>query len=122
MVLQGLAFAQQPLDQIIAEIFPSFQVHWQGSGAFCEGDGIQQRRRRQSVHQQVEIGMAAEAIIENGTEQMHGANLRSSLAHRCSRLGALSKAFLASLLQLLAIRREALPPILLGVNGHGFAP
>ena len=38
---EGLAFAQKPLDQIIAEIFPPFQVHWQGSGAFGNGDGIQ---------------------------------------------------------------------------------
>ncbi|NCW73305.1 MAG: hypothetical protein EBW06_01760 [Gammaproteobacteria bacterium] len=53
-------------------------------------------------------GMAAEAIIENGAEQMHGVDLRPFLAHCCCRFGGLSQAFLACLFQLLAIRREAL--------------
>ena len=93
--------AQQAIAQIRAEVFAAFQVHRQRPGCFSQGNGIEQIAGRKAVHQQVEIGMLAEAIIEDGAKHMDRVNFRPGLAESISRHLGLVQPGLTSLLQLL---------------------
>ena len=112
--------AQQAIAQIRAEVFAAFQVHRQRPGCFSQGNCIEQIAGRKAVHQQVEIGMLAEAIIEDGAKQMDRANFRPGLAESISRRLGLVQPGVTSLLQLLGIGGEALSPVVLPMHGHRF--
>ena len=76
--------AQQATAQILAEIFASLQVHRQRPGCFSQGNGIEQIAGGKTVHQQVEVGMLAEAFTQDGAEQVDGTNVWPCLPERIS--------------------------------------